>query len=94
MHNRLVNIRLDERRLEKARRLRGNGITLSDLVRDAIDRRYEQLLESATSRDVQAIMGEIYEQYPDPPRLPARVYEVHDAIEARRAIVRKIRRKR
>ena len=61
MTKRLVNVRLDEQRLERARRLRDNGIALSDLVQDAIDRRYEQLVKSSKDRDVEAIMEAIYE---------------------------------
>ena len=94
MNNRLVNVRLDERRMERARRLRANGIALSDLVRDAIDRGYEQLVESSKRRDVVTIMREIYEQYPDPPDMPRRDYDVHDRREARGAILRKLRGKR
>lgn len=94
MSSRLINVRLDERRLDRARRLRANGIALSDLVRDAIDRRYEQLVQSSKGRDVEAIMKEIYEQYPDPPGLQPRSYDVHSRAEARAAILRKLRRKR
>ena len=94
MNKRLVNVRLDEQRLERARRLRDNGIALSDLVRDAIDRRYEQLVKSSRGRDVEAIMKEIYEQYPDPPGLPPRSYDVHDRHEAMSAILRKLGKKR
>ena len=94
MSSRLVNVRLDEQRLERARRLRANGIALSDLVRDAIDRRYEQLVESAKSGDAVAIMKEIYERYPDPPDLPPRDYDVHRRGEATRAILRKLRSRR
>jgi hypothetical protein len=93
MNSRLVNVRLDEQRLERARRLRASGIALSDLVRDAIDRRYEQLVKSSKGRDVEAIMNEIYEQHPDPPGLPPRDYDVHRRHEARKAILRKIRKK-
>ena len=94
MNTRLFNVRLDERRFERARRLRAEGIRLSDLVRDAIDRQYEQLVKSSRRRDVDAIMREIYEQYPDPPGLLPRDYDVHDRGEARRAIRRKLRSKR
>ena len=94
MSSRLVNVRLDEQRLERARRLRANGIALSDLVRDAIDRRYEQLVKSSVGRDVEAIMKQIYEQYPDPPGLTPRDYDVHHRDEAKSAILRKLRHKR
>ena len=94
MNSRLVNVRLDDRRLERARRLRAEGITLSDLVREAIDRQYEQLMKSSKRLGVEAIMREIYEPYPDPPSLAPRDYDVHDRREARQAILRKLRKKR
>jgi hypothetical protein len=94
MSSRLVNVRLDEKRLERARRLRANGIALSDVVREAIDRQYEQLVESSSRRNVEDMMKQIYEQYPDSPGLPPRDYDVHDRSEARTAILRKLRRKR
>ena len=94
MTSRLVNVRLDAQRLEMARRLRANGITLSDLIRDAIDRQYQQLVTSSKSRDVKAVMKEIYRQYPDPPDLPPQDYDVHDRNQAKMAILRKLRRKR
>ena len=93
MNHRLVNVRLDERRLERARRLRAKGITLSDLVRDAIDQRYDQLVTPSRRRDVLDIVKEIYEQYPDPPELAPRDYNVHDRRAAKRAIVRKLAKK-
>jgi hypothetical protein len=94
MNSRLVNVRLDDQRLERARKLRAKGITLSDLVREAIDRQYDQMIESANRRDAEAIMNEIYEQYPDPPGLAKRTYDVHNRTEARSAIQRKLRRKK
>ena len=94
MNSRLINVRLDQRRLERARRLRANGIALSDVVRDAIDRQYEKLVRSSRRRDVANIMKEIYEQYPDPPGLPNRKYDVHDRRQAKNSILRKLRKKR
>ena len=94
MTTRLVNVRLDKQRLERARRLRAKGITLSDLVRDAIDRQYDLLVESSKDRNVEEIMNEIYREYPDPPRMPLRDYDVHNRDQARTAILRKLRKKR
>ena len=94
MNSRLVNVRLDARRLERARRLRAQGIALSKLVRDAIDREYEQSFKTSKSRDVEAIMKEIYQQYPDPHGLPPRDYSVHNRREAADAILRKLRSRR
>jgi hypothetical protein len=92
--SRLVNVRLDEERLRKARRLRETGVVLSDLVREAIDGRFEQLNGQRKPRDVRAIVTRIFEQYPDPPSLPPPTYNVHDRKEARHAILRKLRRRR
>jgi hypothetical protein len=94
MTSRLVNVRLDEARLRKARTLRESGVALSDLVREAIDDRFEELAGSGTARDLGAVMKRIFEQYPDPPSLPPRGYDVHDRHAARRAIVAKLRHAR
>ena len=83
MNGRLVNVRLDEKRLERARKLRARGIVLSDLIREAIDKEYERLSQVSTRRDVEAIMKQIYERYPDPPDLPPREYDVHNRAEAK-----------
>jgi hypothetical protein len=89
-----VNVRLDEERLRKAQMLRESGVALSDLVRKAIDERFDELSDSRTALDLKAVMDRIFEQYPDPPDLPARGYDIHDRGEARRAIIGKLRRVR
>jgi hypothetical protein len=94
MASRLVNVRLDEERLRKAQTLRESGIALSDLVREAIDERFDELLGPGTAQDLRAVMNRIFEQYPDAPDLPPRGYDVHDRDEARRAIIGKLRRMR
>jgi len=94
MGTRLINVRLDEQRVRKVRRLRERGIAISDVVREAIDERYRQLAPVARQRDVRAIMTRLYERYPDPPNVPARSYDVHDAKQARAAIRRRLRRRR
>ncbi len=94
MTSRLVNVRLDEERLRKAQTLRESGVALSDLVREAIDERFEELAGSGTARDLTSVMERIFEQYPDPPDLPPREYNVYDRDEARRAITGKLRRVR
>ena len=94
MASRLVNVRLDSARLRKVRKLRKDGVVFSDVVRDAIDRRFEELRGRAAHRDVSAILARVFEQYPDPPRLPARSYDVHDRRGASRAIRRRLRRGR
>jgi hypothetical protein len=94
MSSRLVNIRLDEDRLRKARKLRESGVALSYIVREAIDERYESLGRPLKPRDVKAVLARIFEEHPDPARLPARTYDVHDRRAARTAILRKLRPKR
>jgi hypothetical protein len=93
MTSRLVNVRLDEERGRKARILRSRGIAISQLVRDAIDRRYEEVVRPRKGLDVDAIMRRLFEQHPDPPDLPPRGYEVRDRPAARRAVLRRLRRK-
>ena len=90
MESRLVNVRLDAERVRKVRTLRHRGISLSDLVREAIDERYAASSRESR-RDVRAIVRDVFEQYPDPPELPARDYDVHDRRAAGAAILRKLR---
>ena len=93
MSSKLVNIRLDAERLRKTVVLRERGLPLSDVVRDAIDERFAALNNAAAPRDVRAIVTRILEDYPDPPDLPRRSYDVHDRKAARRAIQRTLRSK-
>ena len=89
MKSRLVNVRLDAERLRKARALPKRGVTLSDVVREAIDERYGRN-ESPSQTDARALIHRLFEQHPDPPDLPARGYDVHDRAAARRAIARRL----
>jgi len=91
MNSRLVNVRLDAERLRKAKLLRERGVRLSDVLREAIDERFSALRRPESPPDVRAIMARIFDQYPDPPNLPSRRYDVHDRGAAREAISRKLR---
>ena len=91
MSSRLVNVRLDADRLRKAQTLRARGMALSDVVREAIDERFAALRKAECPPDVRTIVRRIFEQYPDPPGLPPRDYDVHDRRAARVAILRKLR---
>ena len=90
MSSRLINVRLDAERLRKAQTLRERGVALSDVVREAIDERFLQL-RSESQPDVKAIIRRMFDQYPDPPDLPQREYDVHDRHAARKAILGKVR---
>jgi hypothetical protein len=90
MGSRLVNVRLDSERLRKAQTLRRRGVALSDVVREAIDKRFSEL--RSTSRvDAKAIVRRIFEQYPDSSDVRPRDYNVHDRHAARMAVLRKLR---
>jgi hypothetical protein len=91
MGSRLINVRLDEERVRKAQTLRERGVPLSDVVREAIDARFAELRRSEAPPDVRTIVRRIFEQYPDPPDLSPRDYDVHDPRAARAAILRKLR---
>lgn len=86
----MLNVRLDSERLRKAQTLRRRGVTLSDVVREAIDERFSEL-QATTRVDAKAVVRRIFEQHPDPRDLPPRDYDVHDRHAARRAITRKLR---
>jgi hypothetical protein len=91
MSSRLVNVRLDAERVRKVQRLRERGVTLSTVVREAIDDRFASLDQSPTRCDVKGIIARMFDEYPDPPDLPARRYDVHNRLAARRAILRRLR---
>jgi len=91
MRSRLINVRLDADRLRKAQTLRARGMTLSEVVREAIDERFAALRRSESPPDVRTIVRRIFEQYPDPPHLPPRDYNVYNRRAARVAILRKLR---
>ncbi|MGH9619616.1 MAG: hypothetical protein ACRD45_07915 [Bryobacteraceae bacterium] len=91
MASRLVNVRLDEERLRKTRMLREQGLALSDVVREAIDERFERAVRSRKVSDTEQIVRRIFEQYPDPAGLPSRGYDVQDRKAARAVIVAKLR---
>jgi hypothetical protein len=93
MAGKLVNVRLDADRLRKVRRLRERGVALSDLVREAIDHRFDRLDPAVESRQARATLDRILERHPDPPDLPPRDYDVHDRRQARIAIAERLRRR-
>jgi hypothetical protein len=94
MRSRLVNVRLDEERLRKAQRLREHGVAISDLVREAIDERFDALRRPRDARDIRAIIARLLERYPDPRDLPARDYDIHDRKVSGAAILRRLARKK
>jgi hypothetical protein len=94
MTARLVNVRLDPKRVRKAQMLREHGITLSDVLRQAIDERFEALHQRERDIDVAAVVRSILERHPDPADLPPRDYDVHDPRAARAAIRSRLKRSR
>jgi hypothetical protein len=94
MAAKLVNVRLDEERLRKAKVLRESGVALSDLVREAIDARFDSLRAGLTPADAPAILDRILERYSEPAGVPTRGYDVHDSRSARAAIAKKLKARR
>jgi hypothetical protein len=95
MSSGLIEVRLDEERLRKAKALREKGVSLSDLVRTAIDERYEKTFSSRTSRDMREILARLDEEFPISEHdLPPRGRSVHDRRQAAAAIRERIGRKR
>jgi hypothetical protein len=92
MSSRLINVRLGQERLRKARKLKESGIAISDVARGANDQRLAALREQDKPRDVGASMARLLKEYPDPPGLPPRTYYLAHRKAVRAAIVRKLRR--
>jgi len=89
----LVNVRLDPERTRKVQLLRERGISLSDLVREAIDARYAQAAFALSPADITAVIHRIFQHHPDPPGLDRRTYDVHDPRAARAAIREKLKQR-
>lgn len=94
MASRLVNVRLDDERVRKVQALRARGVALADLVREAIDARFDALRRTGSRTEITAIIRDVFEQHPDPPGLPVRGYDVHNSRAARTAIAARLRRRR
>ena len=86
-----MNVRLDEERVRKATVLRERGVSLSDVMRQAIDERFAAISTLDVPPDARQIVRGLFERHPDPPDLPPREYDVHDRRAARLAIQRKLR---
>ena len=89
-----MNVRLDPERLRRARALRQRGVSLSDLVREAIDKRFETEHAVPAPAETKGALHEILDRYPAPGGVRDRTYDVHDRLEAREAIVRRLRGRR
>jgi hypothetical protein len=94
MNTRLINVRLDEERVRKVQVLRQEGVALSDLVREAIDAKYEALTAGEQQYDAEKLIERLFATYPDPAELPPRGYDVHDGRAAREAIRRRLSERR
>ncbi len=88
-----MNVRLDEERLRKARVLREQGLALSEVIREAIDDRFDRLNRSRKAGDIRNIVERVFERHPDPSGLPPRSYNIHDRKAARTAITEKLGRR-
>lgn len=93
MKSRLINVRLDEDRVRKARRLRARGVVLSDLVRDAIDARFEAVSKADEPRAARDVVADLFIRFPDDDKVAPRNYAVADAQAARKAIREKLTRR-
>jgi hypothetical protein len=90
----LLNVRLNEQDARIVEDLRSEGVEISSVVRDALRAEHARRRKSKRPLDVAKIMEEIYRRHPTPPDYKPRAYNVHNAKEARQAIVAKLKRKR
>ena len=63
MPSRLVNVRLDEERVRKAQRLREHGVAISDLVREAIDERFDALRTPRDAGEARSAIARLLERH-------------------------------
>jgi hypothetical protein len=93
MASKLFNVRLDDKRLRKVRRLRESGRNLADVVREAIDTEYGALSKPGSAADPAEVVALVFERFPDPPDLPERTYDVHNSRAARQAVTKALKRR-
>ena len=92
---RLLNVRLGPEDSRIAAELRKEGVQLSRVVREAL-RAAHTVGGASRSRRRRAsdIMAEIYAQFPDPPGLARRRFDLRHRRSARRAIAARAKRRR
>ena len=91
---RLLNVRLGIDDARRAAELRKTGVQISRIVRDAIRAEHDRRVgRRRARRRPEEILAEIYAAHPDPPRAPHRAFDLRDRRAARRAILRKLRRR-
>jgi hypothetical protein len=84
----LLNVRLNAEQASKARWLRGQGVEISQLTREAIEAEYERRTRKPkTPEEIRAILRRMHELYPSPKGLPPRGFDIGDRKAAREFIV-------
>jgi hypothetical protein len=84
----LLTVRLSAEDAERVKELRGRGVKISDLVRNAIAKESlprERRIKKAS--DVNRVLEEIYAKYPDSPGRSSRGIDLTD----RKAVARALR---
>jgi Arc/MetJ-type ribon-helix-helix transcriptional regulator len=90
----LLNIRLNDEDAKIVARLRRQGVNISSFVREALRSEDKRRQGHREPLDVDRMLADIYRAYPDPPDYKPREYNVHDAAQARQAIIAHLKRKR
>lgn len=91
----LLNVRLSPEDARRAAALRKDGVAVSRVVREAIRFAYERRAGGrGGGRRASAIMAEIYREHPDPPGRSRAVPDPQDRRAVRRAIRKRLARRR
>jgi len=91
----LLNVRLSADDARRAVELRKTGVQISRIVREVIRAEHERRVrQHRAQRRTAEILAEIYAAHPDPSRAARRAFDLRDRRAARRAILRKLRRRR
>lgn len=92
----LFNIRLDASDAARVRRLREEGVQLSQIVREAIRDAYEKRGSNGlrSKGSARKILQAIYERHPIPDGVPPPGIDLSDRHAVSRAILNHLRRKR
>lgn len=86
----MINVRLEAEDAQRVKALRGAGVQLSSLVRDAIRSEYEKRLSPKGKRKPSAVLAEILAALPDDDEGTTRI-ETTDRHAVKRHIASKLR---
>ena len=91
----LLNVRLGPEDQRLADELRGEGVPIARIVRDAIRSEHARRVgKRGTKRTAAKLVAEIFERHPDPPGAPHHGIDTTDRRAVQRYVARQLKRQK